>query len=155
MPGAIHRASSDSKSCKRRQSVVGLSTLDIFSCQIILPHTFLLLNILRRRRIVLMIIVMIMVMMIKMIVMMMRWWWLRWWWSIFYIHLIAASHHSISVTRFIPWIFTVKRSLLLKSLWISAHCTSQKKSSNLTSHFKTIGNSYYHYIITYSSWFSH
>ena len=40
MPGAIHRASSDSKSCKRRQSVVGLSTLDIFSCQMILPHVF-------------------------------------------------------------------------------------------------------------------
>ena len=40
MPGAIHRASSDSKSCKRIQSVVGLSTLDIFSCQMILPHVF-------------------------------------------------------------------------------------------------------------------
>ena len=40
MPGTIHRASSDSKSCKPRQSVVGLSTLDIFSCQMILPHVF-------------------------------------------------------------------------------------------------------------------
>ena len=119
-------------------------------------HMFLLLTILR----MMMIILMIIVMMIEMIVM--RWWWLRWWWwwSIFYIHLIAASHYSISVTCFIPWIFTVKRTSIVIFKTILDQCTLHKinftkKSSNLTSHFKTIGNSYYHYIITYSSWFSH
>ena len=76
-------------------------------------HTFLLTTIWR----MMMIILMIIVMMIKMMV------------RIVYIHLIAAPHHSISVTRFIPWIFTVKRSSFLKSLWISAHCTSQKNQA--------------------------
>ena len=134
MPGAIHRASSDSKSCKPRQSVVRSVYRPLTSFLAgWFSHTFLLLTIWRRRMIILMIIVMMIISMN--IVMTWRWlrWW--WWWSIFYIHLITASHYSISVTRFIPWIYIVniiiyviyniivKRSSFLKLLCISAHCS--------------------------------